>query len=169
MLTQERFLQGYDFSSYVAKLGDDGHKFAARFAKYSVAPEEASFFTGLAEPVNILVLSEGWCPDCVNNVPVLARIAELNSGLQLRIFPRDANLDVMDQFLTGGKRTIPTAVFLDRELREIGRWVERPAVVQAGLASENEAEKAVWKREYFQGKYLDEVAREVRAILACRV
>jgi len=166
MLTPERFAQGYDFAAYTEKMGDDGHKFVARYEKCTIRPDDAAFFAGSKEPVNILVLSESWCPDCVQNVPIVAKIASLNPRLRVSIFPRDENLDVMDEFLTDGRRTIPTVVFFDGDFKEIGRWIERPAAVKRGLAAGTDEAKAAVKRDYLQGKYQDDVVREIREILA---
>lgn len=165
MITPERFAKGHDFAAYTRKLGDDGHKFVSRYEKCTIDPDDAAFFAGIKEPVNILVMSEAWCPDCYGNVPVIAKIASLNPRLRVSIFPRDENLDIMDQFLTGGKRTIPTVVFFDGEFAEIGRWIERPAVVKRALAAGTEEEIAAVKRDYLQGKYQADVVREIRVIL----
>src|SRR5579875_2697654 len=44
-------------------------------------------------------------------------------------FDRDSNLDVMDRFLTDGKRKVPVFAVFDGE-REVARWIERPAVAE---------------------------------------
>lgn len=165
MITLERFAQGLDFAAYAEKLGDDGHKFLARQEKIKINPADAVFFAAIREPVHILILSEGWCPDCVVNVPIIAQIAQLNPRLQIKIFPRDENLDIMDAFLTDEKRTIPTIVFFDGEFREIGRWIERPAAVRKGFVAGTKEEKAAVKRDYLQGKYENDTVKEIRRIL----
>ena len=53
--------------------------------------------------VRLLVLSEDWCSDCFSVVPLIARLAE-TSGVDLRVLPRDANLDIMDAHLSSGTR-----------------------------------------------------------------
>jgi len=55
--------------------------------------------------------------------------------MELRVFPRDANMDIMDQYLNQGKfASIPTFVFFDRDWRELGQWIERPAAATAIMA-----------------------------------
>ena len=43
---------------------------------------------------HLLVLSEDWCGDAVNTVPVVAKLAALSPTLELRVLARDENLDL---------------------------------------------------------------------------
>lgn len=78
----------------------------------------------------LLVLAADWCGDSANTVPVLARLVDLVPGLELRILERDQYLAVMDRYLTNGSRSIPVAIALDEDFRELGYWGPRPAVLQ---------------------------------------
>lgn len=77
-----------------------------------------------------LVLTEAWCGDAAQNIPVLAKMAEQNKNINLRLILRDENLDVMDAYLTNGGRSIPKLICLTPELEEIGSWGPRPEPVQ---------------------------------------
>jgi hypothetical protein len=49
--------------------------------------------------------------------------------MDLRIFPRDQNLDLMDLYLNQGKfMSIPVFAFFDRDLNPLCHWIERPKV-----------------------------------------
>jgi hypothetical protein len=78
----------------------------------------------------LLVLAADWCGDAANTVPVLARLAELVSGMELRVLERDSHPEVMARYLTSGSKSIPIAIALDAEFRELGHWGPRPAVLQ---------------------------------------
>ncbi len=88
---------------------------------------------------HLLILSEDWCGDAVNTVPLLARLAELSSNLAVRVLPRDQNLDLMDAHLTNGSRSIPAAILLDAEFVERGWWGPRPAPLQRWVMHEGKA------------------------------
>lgn len=77
-----------------------------------------------------LVLTEPWCGDAAQNIPVLAKMAEVNEHISLRLMLRDENPEVMDAYLTNGGRSIPKLVCLTPELEEIGTWGPRPEPVQ---------------------------------------
>ena len=79
---------------------------------------------------HLLVLSEDWCGDAVNTVPVMAKLADLAPNVDLRLLPRDENLDLMDAHLTDGARSIPCVIALDADFRERGWWGPRPTVLQ---------------------------------------
>jgi pantothenate kinase-related protein Tda10 len=82
-----------------------------------------------------LVLTEGWCGDAAQLVPVLDTIARASGGhLSTRYLLRDDNLDLMDRYLTGVSRSIPKLVVLRADtLTEVAQWGPRPAEAQALL------------------------------------
>lgn len=77
-----------------------------------------------------LVITEDWCGDSAQNLPAIAKIASLNNNIDLKIVLRDKNLDLMDMYLTDGKRSIPKLVALDEDLNEIFIWGPRPQKAQ---------------------------------------
>jgi hypothetical protein len=78
-----------------------------------------------------VVLAEGWCGDVSQNLPVIAKIADASGNIDLKILLRDQNLDIMDQYLTNGGRSIPKLICLDADsLSELGTWGPRPEVLQ---------------------------------------
>src|SRR5687768_14456644 len=95
-------------------------------------PEVTDALNKLPHKLNWIVISEGWCGDAAQNVPVLAKIAEASNGkINLEFVLRDQNLDLMDQYLTNGGRSIPKLICLDAETQqELGTWGPRPAEAQ---------------------------------------
>lgn len=73
-----------------------------------------------------MVLTEDWCVDSAYLLPVIARVAAADEAIDLRIVERDENLDVMDQFLTNGGRSIPKLVGFDEDGVELFQWGPRP-------------------------------------------
>jgi len=77
-----------------------------------------------------ILITETWCGDAANSVPVIAKLAELNSDIDLRIVLRDEQLELMDQFLTKGGRSIPKLITLDESLEVQFTWGPRPEELQ---------------------------------------
>lgn len=73
-----------------------------------------------------LVISEGWCGDAAQILPVLNKMAEVSENIDLKIVIRDENLELMDQFLTNGNRAIPMLLILDAEMNVVNQWGPRP-------------------------------------------
>lgn len=94
-----------------------------------IAPEiEAKISEGKTR-LTLLVLSESWCGDASPSLPVMNKIAELNPNIEFRILLRDDNLELMDEFLTNGSRSIPKLIVLDTENEEIvGEWGPRSSI-----------------------------------------
>jgi len=77
-----------------------------------------------------MVLTEPWCGDSAQCLPCLAVLAGELPDIELRMLLRDDNLDIMDQFLTDGKRSMPVLVAFDPDGAELFRWGPRPAAAQ---------------------------------------
>lgn len=78
-----------------------------------------------------LLITEGWCGDAAQNVPMINKFAEMNPAIQLRIVLRDQHLELIDKYLTNGTRSIPKLIRIDAEtFEEIGIWGPRPAILQ---------------------------------------
>ncbi len=78
------------------------------------------------------MITEGWCGDAAQILPVLNAMASVNPLIQLQLVLRDANLELMDQYLTDGtSRSIPKLVVLDTAtMEEQFNWGPRPAPLQ---------------------------------------
>ena len=60
--------------------------------------------------------------------------------LNVRIFLRDQNEDLMNQYLKEGQfKSIPVVVFFDQQMRELGHFIERPAAQTAESAAARNA------------------------------
>lgn len=76
--------------------------------------------------INWLVLTESWCGDASPALPVMNKISQINSKIAFKIILRDENLELMDQFLTNGSRSIPKLIAIQPETGEvIGTWGSR--------------------------------------------
>ncbi|WP_036157085.1 thioredoxin family protein [Maribacter forsetii] len=63
--------------------------------------------------ISWVVLSESWCGDASPALPVMNKITEINPNISLSIILRDENLEIMDQFLTNGGRSIPKLIAVE--------------------------------------------------------
>lgn len=81
--------------------------------------------------ITFIVIAESWCGDGAQNIPMIAKIADINSNIELKIIFRDENIEIMDAYLTNGSRSIPKVIFIDSETKEeLGTWGPRPAKIQ---------------------------------------
>lgn len=82
---------------------------------------------GLKKDFILLVISEGWCGDAAQIVPVIKKMTDESARLNLKIVLRDDNDALMQQYLTNGARSIPKLVIIDAETQTVrGSWGPRP-------------------------------------------
>ncbi len=129
-ITAERLAQGMTFDEYMGQMGENKEKFTANYENFEIRPEDRDAICNMGVPLNVMIITEDWCGDALTYVPVLGKLFACATDWDLRIFLRDQNLDLADQYLNQGKwRSVPVVVFYDREMRELGRFIERPAIV----------------------------------------
>ena len=79
-----------------------------------------------------LILTEGWCGDAAQNIPAIEKVAAASDLIETRYILRDENLELMDEFLTEGARSIPKLIALDAETHDVlFTWGARPQAAQS--------------------------------------
>ncbi len=89
-------------------------------------PLLAKRITEWKSPQRWVVITEGWCGDAAQQIPVIEKLASLNSAISTHYALRDANPDLMDLFLTNGSRSIPIWICLDSHGELLWKWGPRP-------------------------------------------
>lgn len=147
VVTPARFVQGLTWADFLAGAAVNRDKFENNYANPVLTPSDLAFFKKAAAlphgPRKLLAIAEAWCGDVYRELPTAVRIAEA-AGLDLRIFLRDENPDIMDEFLSNERksRAIPVFVFYTADMGYITHFTERSATAHAGLAVALEGAKA---------------------------
>lgn len=184
---KKRIIDGMSFQTYynltdqlVAEGKTTGPKQTEDLAHYTKLnlsrmkrlAKTASINDALIEKINqvkrktyFLVISEAWCGDAAQNVPLIAKATEFSSNIEIKIILRDENLDIMDAFLTNGGRSIPKVIAIDAEsLEVIGKWGPRPQAAQK-LMLELKAKNAPYTEisERLQRWYIEDKTKSFQA------
>ena len=135
-----------DYRQYVSKLISEGkstgHTQTEDLLHYSelnetrlkrldktikVVPEIEQQLSNLSKKYTWLVISEGWCGDAAQILPIINKMAEVSDFINLKIVLRDDNDELMSKFSTNGGKAIPKLIILDSETNEINAyWGPRP-------------------------------------------
>lgn len=108
--------------------------------RFELSEDVSNLLKSIKKPEVWLVLTEGWCGDAAHALPVMAEMVKASDNIQLKLVLREQNLDLMDQYLTNGGRSIPKLIRLDAEtLEEMGTWGPRPKEAQEIFTSLKEA------------------------------
>jgi len=125
VVTKERFAQGMTLAQYIDQMSINRDRFVEALDEITIEPEDARVLERLGATRRVLVITEDWCGTCLAEVPFVARLIETNPNIEMRLFPRDANSDLMDQYLKNGLyRAIPVFAFFDEHMNEVGRFLE---------------------------------------------
>ncbi len=93
-----------------------------------ISEETLNSIKNLKQGITLLVISEGWCGDAAQIVPIINKIAEISSKIDLKIIIRDENEALMNQYLTNGSKSIPKILLIDSDYNVINSWGPRPSV-----------------------------------------
>lgn len=107
----------------------------------------------ISMPQTWYVLTEAWCGDAAQNLPVIAKVAQLNPHITLTLLLRDEHPEIMDVYLTHGGKSIPKLIAVAENGTELFTWGPRPEALQELV----EAYKANPDRPY--AEFLEEVQR----------
>ncbi len=129
-IVPERFSEGMTLNEFVKDMSKNREQFEENYRDFPLSNEDQAFLRDLDLDLNVVILAEDWCGDVLMYLPVFARLAEAARNWQVRVFCRDENPDLAEQWLKDGKyRSIPVIAFLDKEMREVACYVEKPAAV----------------------------------------
>jgi hypothetical protein len=166
-VTREQFESGMTYAAYKAQMTRNREQVEQNEKDVQLEGEDAQAFRSLPQTVNVMALAEDWCGDVVANLPILGRLEEASDGkLHVRIHLRDQQpgATIMDQYLNKGQfKSIPTFVFLDQDLNELGVWIERPDSVTKLREEKRQALYAQHPEWGDPSKPIAELPEDVRA------
>ena len=166
-MDRARFSTGLTYDEYKDQMTRNRDRVDANEARITIDPEDLDAFRGLNGPIHVLALAEDWCGDVIANLPVLGVLERESGTLDVRVFLRDQNTDLMQRYLNQGKyESIPVFVFFDDAFNELGWFTERPASVTERRA---EQRKQIHAEHPEFGGSVDTLAEDVRAKLTAEI
>jgi thioredoxin-like negative regulator of GroEL len=120
---------------YVDSMEDNQSQFVQNIDQAMIRDEDLEHFKN--QKLHFLVITEDWCIDSVQFIPVLARLAQDNEGIDIGVLRRDENTELAEQYpRKDGYNAIPVIVIFDGDGNELGAIVERPAQASKEMAEE---------------------------------
>jgi hypothetical protein len=165
-IDRARFDKGLTYDAFKEQMTRNRERLEENERRVDLSKEDLAGFRALPQPVKVLVLAEDWCGDVIANLPVLGRLAKDSGKLDVRIFLRDQNDDIMQSYLNKGQfKSIPVFVFFDDAFRELGHWIERPASVTEVRAKRRKDVFAAHPEFGSPDAPVDQLAEDVRVRL----
>jgi thioredoxin family protein len=128
------FDQGQSFTQFLAHVSAQRELWVRNAGPPHVAHDDLERLTRVSRGLELLIVAEDWCPDSVYTVPYVANLASA-AGVPVRILDRTMGDALMAAHpARDGRKVTPTIVLL-RNGRDVGAWVERPAILQEAFFS----------------------------------
>jgi hypothetical protein len=113
------------------------------------APNEALMrkVSTIQQQMHWIVITEGWCGDAAQQLPVIEKLASLNPLITTHYVLRDDNPELMDLFLSNGLRSIPAWICVDEQWNLMWKWGPRPGIAEQLLRELKSADVSVADRK----------------------
>ena len=125
-ISEERFLNNPNKNDDYQEYYELGWTRTNRTLKtYKVDAEQLAEFKTKDFHGKLLIISEPWCGDATSTVPAVSKFFEA-AGIEVRIFLRDSDPTLINQFLTDGSQSIPKILILNDDFSLKNIWGPRP-------------------------------------------
>jgi hypothetical protein len=94
---------------------------------------------------NWFLISEAWCGDAGNIIPMMRVLAEQVGDVTLKVMERDEHPEVMESYLTNGGKSIPIFILFDEEFNQVKKWGPRPNAAQEMVMDHKANPKATYE------------------------
>lgn len=136
LLLTNRWIEAQTFEAFLDYSTKNVDRMRELYEKVQIPNDLSEQVSGFEKEARVLVIGADWCGDVVANLPAMARLAELNPKIELRVIDRDRHEDLINEFLTGGSKSIPKAIVAPSSMAHCKSWGPRPAECQA-IMNEN--------------------------------
>ena len=126
MAEDAQWKNAIEYPKFLKGARENVESMKARYSDLQITEQDLEYLRSLQNELLILVIGTDRCSDTAGNLPILAKMADISSKLQLRVLDSDVNAEYHQQFKVNGKRKTPVVLFLSPEYEELCRWVERP-------------------------------------------
>lgn len=118
---------GLGYDAFLQQYASDAHRqrWQAVYDQVELDANQRALLGGFVRRMKVVCLAGAWCGDCVNQCPILCRIAEACDRIDLRFLDRDAHPDVQSELSICGGHRVPVVVFLSEDGHECARYGDR--------------------------------------------
>ncbi len=123
---ESKFATALSYADYTAT-GNDTQQAAwqAIYEQTALTPAQSELIKSFTRNTKILVSSGVWCGDCVQQCPLIARIAEANPLIDLRFVDRDTHEDLAVQLKICAGLRVPIAIYMAEDFEPVSVFGDR--------------------------------------------
>ncbi len=120
-----KFDAGLDWESYLATNPDKGADWRTIYEQLGLSDAQRRLVEGFTRRVNALCVSGIWCGDCVQQGPLIQRIAEASPAIDLRWLDRDEHADLSEQIKINAGLRVPVIIFMAEDFEPVSIYGDR--------------------------------------------
>jgi len=134
---KSKFDQGLDYPDYVATgKPDQTDAWNAILEQTTLTDAQRALIGAFTREMNILVSSGVWCGDCVQQGPLIQRIAEANPAkVHLRWVDRDDHEDLAQHLKICGGMRVPVAIYMAEDFEPVSIFGDRTLTRYRAIAA----------------------------------
>jgi thiol-disulfide isomerase/thioredoxin len=132
-----KFDAALDWEAYLATDPDKADHWHKVYEQARLTPQQQRLVEGFVREIKVLFVTGIWCGDCVEQGPLIQRIAEAESTIELRYVDRDEHLDLAEQIRINAGLRIPVAIFMAEDCEPVSIFGDRSLARYRALAAKN--------------------------------
>jgi len=110
---QTKFNSSLPYADYLKTCTDEQQRrWTQVYDAARLTSAQQMLLSGFTRQMNILTISGIWCGDCVQQCPLIQRIAEGNSRIAHRLIDRDQHKDLSQQFRINAGDRVPVILLM---------------------------------------------------------
>ncbi|MCG3218592.1 MAG: thioredoxin family protein [Candidatus Heimdallarchaeota archaeon] len=120
------------FDDYLSEISEERklnwEKGVETVNNYQLSDKMLDFLKLPSIPLNIIIFSKEWCPECILAVAILEKFAKLNRSIRLQIIDRDECPELYSLYMPNDDERVPVVLFTSEDYYLVTSWIERPAI-----------------------------------------
>lgn len=139
---QSEFASALSYPEYLATDQEKAARWNEVHAQVSLTPAQQQLVSSFTRTMRVLVVSGIWCGDCVQQGPLLQRIAEGNpEHIDLQWVDRDEHSDLAGRLKVNAGLRVPMAVFCAEDYEPVSIFGDRTLTRYRAMAQRQLADK----------------------------
>lgn len=124
---EQTFLRGLSYVDFLQQHASPGQmkQWATTLSKVELQQSQLELLERFRRKLNVLCMAGAWCGDCIEQCPILERIAQASEFIDLRFVDRDEDPLLQEALMLCGAPRVPQAVFLSEDFAYVSRFGDR--------------------------------------------
>jgi hypothetical protein len=132
---KEAFDAGLDWDRYLATNPEKAEAWRKIYDATQLTDEQRELLEGFTREVKALCVSGIWCGDCVQQGPLIQRIAEASPRVELRWVDRDEHIGLAEQIKVNAGLRVPMLIMMAEDYEPVSIFGDRTLTRYRAMAA----------------------------------